>query len=181
MAEIQCFRVVRTDQLFPGQDRVSLHNEEEKNKTNISTSDFNRWTPPSKPTICHQSVSLRRHCKPVHQSQSQNFAIFTSNIWSILQKTNIRQKFVLPVFNRNFSKLLEFFLTYFGNLLYLFLIYVWWSLDYFWKKKCRLNKRAKKSIKNFLLLPHHHPISLFEIWLYYVPKQQNVFSSSSYL
>ena len=34
------------------------------------------------------------------------------------------QKFVLPVFNRNFSKLLEFFLTYFGNLLDFFLIYV---------------------------------------------------------
>ena len=86
-----------------------------------------------------------------------------------------RQKFVLPVFNRNFSKLLEFFLTYFGNLLDFFLIYVWWSLDYFWKKKCRLNKRAKKTHKNYILLPHHHPISLFEIWLYCVPKQQNIF------
>ena len=31
----------------------------------------------------------RRHCKLVHQSQSQNSAIFTSNIWSILWKTNI--------------------------------------------------------------------------------------------
>ena len=30
-----------------------------------------------------------RHCKPVHQSQSQNCSIFTSNIWSILWKTNI--------------------------------------------------------------------------------------------
>ena len=31
--------------------------------------------------------------------------------------SKLRQKFVLPVFNRNFSKLLEFFLTAFGNLL----------------------------------------------------------------
>ena len=60
---------------------------------------------------------------------------------------NLRQKFVLPVFNRNFSKLFEFFLTYFGNLLDFFLTNVWWSLDYFWKKKCRLNKRAKKTLK----------------------------------
>ena len=31
----------------------------------------------------------KRHCKPVHQSQSQNWATFTSNIWSILWRTNI--------------------------------------------------------------------------------------------
>ena len=30
-----------------------------------------------------------RHCKLVHQSQLQNCATFTSNIWSILWKTNI--------------------------------------------------------------------------------------------
>ena len=30
------------------------------------------------------SILYMRHCKPVHQSQSQNCAIFTSNIWSIL-------------------------------------------------------------------------------------------------
>ena len=29
-------------------------------KTNISTSDFNRWTPPSQPTPFHQSTSLSR-------------------------------------------------------------------------------------------------------------------------
>ena len=34
------------------------------------------------------------------------------------------KKFVFPVFNRDFSKLLDFFLTYFGNLLDIFLIYV---------------------------------------------------------
>ena len=51
-----------------------------------------------------------------------------------------------------------------------------WSNIISEKKKYRLNRRAKKKpIKNYLLLPHHHPISLFEIWLHYVPKQQNVF------
>ena len=91
-------------------------------------------------------------------------------------QNNFGQKFVLPVFNRNFSRLLEFFLTYFGNLLDFLLIYVWWSLDNFWRKKnADWIKEVKKTIKNYLLLPHHHPILLFEIWLYYVPKQQNVF------
>ena len=53
-----------------------------------------------------------RHCKPVHQSQSQNCAIFTSNIWSILWKTNIlfpplkfRAKYLrLPVLTIYFVK-----------------------------------------------------------------------------
>ena len=35
------------------------------------------------------SGKFMRHCKPVHQSQSQNSAIFTSNILSILWNTNI--------------------------------------------------------------------------------------------
>ena len=34
-------------------------------------------------------TSNMRHCKLVHQSQSQNCAIFTSHIWSNLWKTNI--------------------------------------------------------------------------------------------
>ena len=50
----------------------------------------------------------RRHCKPVHQSQSQNCAIFTSHIWSILWKTNIRffpPKYLgLPVHTKYFVK-----------------------------------------------------------------------------
>ena len=53
---------------------------------------FRRW-------IFFQSHRMsKRHCKPVHQSQSQNCAIFTSNIWSILWKTNIL--FFLPKYLR---------------------------------------------------------------------------------
>ena len=31
-----------------------------------------------------ETQRLKRHCKPSHQSQSQNCATFTSHIWSIL-------------------------------------------------------------------------------------------------
>ena len=49
-----------------------------------------------------------RHCKLVHQSQSQNSAMFTSHIWSILRKTNIlffSPKYLgLPVLTKYFVK-----------------------------------------------------------------------------
>ena len=61
------------------------------------------------------------------------------------------------------------------NIVDIFGIYVWLESIISENKK-KLDKFCEvKNIetpKNNLLLPHHHPNLLFEIWLYYIPNHK---------
>ena len=108
------------------------------------------------PTLSTDAHSSNNTIKYLFKTLLGTFAQFVALFWSVLSCVSCA---VCYLFNVTFH---ASYVTALGNLLDFFLIYVWWSLDYFWRKKCRLNKRAKKNHKK--LPPPPPPPPNFIIW-----------------